>query len=287
MTRTRCWSPPDSRGHSLTLSYHADAAVIELALMSPETPTFTIATLDAFQVFVEDVRASARATQGRPWRYFHLTSLDPRTFSMGGDLQTIARIARERDRAEAREYGRKAAEVIYGLWNSFGLDLITTACVAGKAFGAGFEAALACNRAVAHHAASFCLPESRFGLFPGMGATSLLQRRLGQQAMEAMIAERSVMTAQDALRAGLLQTLCPSDPAAMEMGAAAAGGESRWATLMDCRTKTKAREAFSLDEVVSTTTRWAECVVSLPPADLEALERVARMQAGRSGAGKR
>ena len=283
MTEKRCWSPPDSCGHSLTLSYRPELALIELALGCPTTPTFSIYTLEAFKEAIDDIRLCCRRTVS-PFRYVNLISTQPGVFSMGGDLQTIARLAREQNLTETLSFGHNAAFIIHQLWDGFGLDLITTACVSGKAYGAGFEAALACNRMVAHRDATFCLPESRFGLFPGMGATSLLERRLGRPAMEAMIEDRRIVTAEAAFRDGLIEQLTDGDPVAAELDAIAAGGLSRWSMLMDQQRARRAREAFSLDEVLATTTRWAESVVSLEPDALAALNRVANAQKARSRA---
>ena len=116
-------------GHSLTLEYREEAAVVELSLGQSRSPTFSIPTLIAFEAMLDEICATAQANKDSKYRYFHLISANRQVFSMGGDLPTIARLARDRDLAEALTYGHKAASVIYRLWDNLGLDLITTACV--------------------------------------------------------------------------------------------------------------------------------------------------------------
>lgn len=284
MSTHQIWSPSDGRGHSVHLIRHVAAAVIELRLGSPAAPTFAIPTLDALGDIFDMLCAEAASGDEQRFRYLHLTSASAAVFSMGGDLQTIAELARARNKTVARDYGRKAAQVIHRLYEGLGIGMVTTACVDGKAFGAGFEAVLACNRAVARRGASFCLPESRFGLFPGMGATSLLSRRLGQTASETLMRERTVITAEDAVDRGLVDAVVDGEPATLETAAAASGGEARWARLRDEAEARRRREGFTLDEVMGTTADWAERVVSMTPADLQALERVAKVQQARRGA---
>ena len=78
------------------------------------------------------------------------------------------------------------------------------AAVNGTAFGAGFEAALACDIRVASANAKFGLPETNLGILPGGGGTQRLARLVGLgQAKEVILAGR-VYTAQEALAAGLV-----------------------------------------------------------------------------------
>jgi DSF synthase len=56
------------------------------------------------------------------------------------------------------------------------LPILTVGLVQGAALGGGFEALLSFDYVVAERDATFGLPEILFGLFPGMGAHSLLSR---------------------------------------------------------------------------------------------------------------
>src|SRR3972149_4441233 len=58
--------------------------------------------------------------------------------------------------------------------------LTTISLVQGDALGGGFETALSSDVIIAEQSAAMGLPEVLFNLFPGMGAYSLLTRRIGR-----------------------------------------------------------------------------------------------------------
>lgn len=76
----------------------------------------------------------------------------------------------------------------------------TIAAVDGVAFGGGMELAASCDFVVAGERARFCLPEVKLGVFPALGGTVWIPRRVGYaRALELMItgAEIDATTAQD------------------------------------------------------------------------------------------
>lgn len=95
------------------------------------------------------------------------------------------------------------------------------AWVDGPAAGGGLELALACHRIVAGPKAKFCLPETSLGIYPGMGGTQRLPRRVGVGLAKWMIYTGSIVPAEHAARFGLVDALAPS----------ATTGEQAWAAL--------------------------------------------------------
>jgi len=84
------------------------------------------------------------------------------------------------------------------------------AAVNGIAVGGGFELVLACDLAVAAGMAEFGLPEVRRGLVAGGGGLVRLPRLLpAALANEILIAGR-MLTAQEALRFGLINRIAPT-----------------------------------------------------------------------------
>ena len=51
----------------------------------------------------------------------------------------------------------------------------------GECLGGGFEAALSSDLIIAERRSRFGFPEILFNLFPGMGAYSFLDRKVGQR----------------------------------------------------------------------------------------------------------
>lgn len=80
----------------------------------------------------------------------------------------------------------------------------------GRAQAGGFEMALACDIRIAASHATFSLPESSWGGFPGAGGPLRLSRLVGMgKAMEIIMTGRDV-TADEALRIGLIEQVVPS-----------------------------------------------------------------------------
>jgi len=82
-----------------------------------------------------------------------------------------------------------------------------TAFVDGPAFGGGLELALACHRIVAGPKAKFCFPETGLGIYPGMGGTQRLPRRVGVGLAKWMIYTGSIVPAEHALQLGLIDAV--------------------------------------------------------------------------------
>ncbi len=85
------------------------------------------------------------------------------------------------------------------------------AAVNGRAQAGGFEMALACDIRVAAAHAAFALPENSWGMFPGAGGPFRLPRLVGTgKAMEIIMTGWDV-TADEALRIGLVERVAPPE----------------------------------------------------------------------------
>ena len=121
-------------------------------------------------------------------QYLVAASATPQIFNLGGDLNLFVQFITARDRDGLYDYARAAIDVVYHNWTNLGVPGLTTvSLVQGSALGGGFEGALSSNVLIAEEGAQMGFPEILFNLFPGMGAYSLLTRRV-----EAVRAERLV-----------------------------------------------------------------------------------------------
>ena len=116
-------------------------------------------------------------------------------FNLGGDLSMFIQSIMRKDRRELEYYGNLCVDNMHRRLTGFGADIATISLVQGKAFGGGFECALAGDTIVAERSATFSLPEVLFNMFPGMGALSLLARRIGLRKAEEIIMSGQVYTA--------------------------------------------------------------------------------------------
>jgi len=139
-----------------------------------------------------------------PVKYSVLASRTAGVFNYGGDLGLFHQLIVQQDREGLMKYARACIDVLYPNSVSFGLPLITISLVQGDALGGGFEAALSSNVIIAEESAQFGFPEVLFNLFPGMGAYSLLSRRITQRQAEDMILSGRMYSAGELFDMGLL-----------------------------------------------------------------------------------
>lgn len=98
-----------------------------------------------------------------------------------------------------------------GLTEYFSLAKPVIAAVNGLAMGGGFELALAADLIVASEAAAFALPEVKLGMMADSGGVLRLPRRLPRAIANDLLLSGRHMPAEEALRWGLVNTVCPSD----------------------------------------------------------------------------
>src|SRR3990170_2092582 len=124
-------------------------------------------------------------------------------------------------------YGRP--DVQYPRSQSFFSPMLTSiALVQGDALGGGFECALASDLIVAEESAQLGFPEILFNLFPGMGAYSLLSRRIGMRAAENLILSGSILQACKLHEMGVVDVLArDGEGQAAVRGWIAANGKRR------------------------------------------------------------
>jgi crotonobetainyl-CoA hydratase len=125
------------------------------------------------------------------------------TFCSGGDLAAIRR-------------GESIHSTSHPEWgfagcrrNVIGTPMI--AAVNGAAIGGGFEIVLACDIAVAADTAWFCLPEGKHGFAANPGGAYRLAHQIPPAIAREYILTGRRLSAQDALRWGLVNDVVPVD----------------------------------------------------------------------------
>ena len=73
--------------------------------------------------------------------------------------------------------------------------------------GGGFECALSGNVLIAERGAKMGFPEILFNLFPGMGAMTLLGRKIGYSKAEKVILSGKLYTAEEMYELGVVDVL--------------------------------------------------------------------------------
>ena len=268
-------------GHSVDVIRHDVSATIELALGTIGVPSFSLETLRALLEFGRELRAEVDRQSKMQWERVILTSRDPTVFSMGGDIASIAALARDRNGTGTAIVGDAVSATLAAFSSGFGLDIETVAIVDSRAFGFGFEMALACDQLVVSPTATFGLPEGRFGLFAGMGATSLIPRRASKTAMERLVVDGATIDAAACHRLGIVDRLV-EEPRNIVLEEGQAFSRADWDRNRRKTVMRRRARRYTYCEIRDGLRVWEEAVLAMPMPDIEAATRIAQMQAKRS-----
>jgi len=123
-----------------------------------------------------------------------------RAFAAGADIGEMAE-------AEAIPFLLNAQ---FAKWDRFrAIHMPLIAAVSGFALGGGCELAMNCDLIIASETAQFGQPEINLGIMPGAGGTQRLTHAVGKVRAMEMILTGAPITAQEALRAGLINRVVP------------------------------------------------------------------------------
>ena len=163
----------------------------------------------SFQQLQESGGEHLHEGEWHPVLYSVVASRHPTVFNLGGDLELLLKILRNRDRAALEQYAQLCVDTMHMRIRHYDAPMITISLVQGDALGGGFEFALASDLIVAEQGVRMGLPEVMFNLFPGMGAYSLLARKVGAKLAEEMMMSGNIYQSEDLHRMGIVDILAP------------------------------------------------------------------------------
>jgi len=133
-----------------------------------------------------------------------LTGAGDKAFSAGADignfldLTTISVITSNKGAKRPYNFVREIPKPVIAMVN-------------GLALGAGCELAMSCDMIVASENARFGQPEVSVGVIPGGTGTQILPRLVGEKKAREMIFTGDPISAEEALRIGLVNKVVPPD----------------------------------------------------------------------------
>ncbi len=159
------------------------------------------------EVLCQFERAIHEAASDSTLRCLIVTGAGEKAFIAGADIGELAKLTA----LDGREHSRRGQAVLDALEH---YPAPTIAAINGFAYGGGLELAMACTLRVASENARMGLPETSLGILPGYGGTQRLARLVGRaKAFELVLTAEKGLTAEEALRIGLVNRVVPAGEA--------------------------------------------------------------------------
>lgn len=155
-------------------------------------------TLGELKVFLQDVMPK------EDLKALIVTGAGEKAFVAGADIAQMNEM-KERDFQDYVDYAHRVYEM---LEND---PCPSIAAINGYALGGGCELALACDIRLASDKARMGFPEVKLGIFPGWGGTQRITRVLGLGKTKELVFTGEMITAEEALRIGLVERVVPHE----------------------------------------------------------------------------
>jgi len=240
-------------------------------------PSYNLDLLEDFHAWQRGIVAVFENHQN-DLRFLLLGSRTPGVFNLGGDLDLFAAKIRARDRQALVAYGESCVRILHRNMNCLGFPMVTIGLAQGDALGGGFESLLSFNVIIAERDAKFGFPENIFGLFPGMGAYSLVARRVGAAFAEEMMLSGRIYTAEEMKEAGLVHILAEPGQGIAEARDYIERSKRRHIGSRSVYQIGREVNAIALDELDRIVQVWADACLQLRERDLKVMQRLVSAQ---------
>lgn len=266
----------------LIVEYDRETRAVWTHLNPTGTPCFNLGLLneliDNHKSFVTNNGKALCEGQLVPVDYFVGASKTEHVFNYGGDLALFVLLIKSRDRQALLHYAKLCIDCLYGRLNSYDTNAVTISLIQGDALGGGFESALSSNVVIAEESSRMGFPEILFNLFPGMGAYSLVARRLGAKMAEEMIMSGKIYSAAEMHQLGLVDILAPAgqgENAVYDFIHANSRKSNGMRAMYACR---RHFNPVTYDELMNITEVWVDAALRLEDRDLKMMGRLVRSQ---------
>lgn len=179
------------------ISYQVEGPMALLTINRPEK--HNAISLETLEELHEAVSSAERDEQVR---VLTITGAGGRAFASGSDLNEV----------KHRDFRKALEPIVQGLADQLErLPKPSIAAIDGICMGGGLEVALGCDLRIATPKSRFATPEGKLGIIPGGGATARLPRIVGRGWGMEMLLMGEPITAEQALRIGLVTRIVEED----------------------------------------------------------------------------
>ncbi len=213
-----------------------------------------------------------------PLKFMVLGSRFPGVFNLGGDLEMFANCIQRRDRETLLKYGVACCEIVDRIWHCNDMNIINIGLAQGDALGGGLEALMCFDVIIAERQARFGLPEVLFGLFPGMGAYSILHRRVGPVLARQMLSEGRIYTAEEMFDMGIVTQVVDTGEGEAATAQWIRDHSAHHSGYVGINRAGRRVHPLTLTELTDIVEMWTETALSLSDRDLRMMRRLATAQ---------
>ena len=249
-------------------------------------PCFNLGMLEELRAHDSAVEASRGCSlykdELHQIQYYVGASRSEGVFSLGGNLNKLVSLVQLGDRDTLMRYAKLCIDTMFPRLTNYDSSMITISLVQGEALGGGFETALCSSVIVAERRARMGMPEILFNMFPGMGAYSLLGRRVGVKLAEEIILSGRVYTAEKLHEMGIVDVLADDGAGEVAVNDYIRMNHRRrngLQAVFNCR---QHFNPVSYDELLSIAKVWVDAALRLEDKDLRLMSRLGRSQVRRA-----
>ena len=264
----------------LEIDFEAEEKLLVCQHSDRENPCYTPALLAEISGLFDRLHRGLSATdrESFPFRYLVWKSRTPGIWNLGGDLAMFVRLIETGDVEGLRDYAYACIGAVYRNYAKSDLPYLTIAVVQGDALGGGFEAVLSNDIVIAEKQCQFGLPEIMFNMFPGMGAYSILSRRLGAADARAMISSGRLYSAEELHELGLIDMVVPTGAGDAGLRSFLDRNRRRHRGLLSISRVSRRCEAISQAELIDVADIWVENAMGVSSSDLRRMQRLIKAQ---------
>ena len=277
---------PQQNDYTQLTTYYDELNQVAWGYMNAEPrPCFTGTLLREIVDWFGDVARRIDDPDSADVNYVVVASGHPGVYNLGGDLNLFRQLIEARDRESLYKYAQACIRPLF--LNALHLNrphLKTITLVQGDALGGGFECALSGNVLIAERGTKMGFPEILFNLFPGMGAMTLLGRKIGYSKAEKVILSGKLYTAEEMYELGAVDVLVEQgggEQAVYEFIRKEARQRNGALALRAAR---ELSQPIAHDELMRIAELWVDAALRLESKDLRMMERLVARQTGKADA---
>ena len=263
---------------SLKIHYDQKYRVSWCLMKAKPRPCFTNELLSEFHEYIRVVKQEMRESRGEKYDYVVLGSDVDGVFNLGGDLSLFRNYIESNNRDGLFSYAMRCIDILHENINHLDCDLTTIALVQGDALGGGFESALGSNVVIAEKGVKMGLPEVLFNLFPGMGAYSLLSRRIGTSKAEQIILSGKLYSSEELYDMGVIDILAEKGEGEVAVYKYIKSANRYSNSYNAIRKVRDVCNNISYDELIDVAKIWTDAAFKLSDKDLKVMGRLINRQ---------